>query len=211
MQIGVQSDLKELTKKLTNIQRRQIPFAVSQSINNTLFDAMAETKKQLTMVLDRPTPFTIKGMIVVKSKKGNLEGSVGFKPKQAEYMRYQIEGGTRHPKGRSIPIATNNIKLNKYGNLSKNKISTFLADKKRYFSGVPNGKNFTDADAGIWKRMGTTGKSKGKAKIRKEISYHPVANYKPRFPFKKIVAGVVKRNFPGHFSRNLDNALRTAK
>ena len=37
--------------------------------------------------------------------------------KQAEYLRLQIEGGTRTPSGRAIAVPTSNVKLNKYGNL----------------------------------------------------------------------------------------------
>ena len=36
--------------------------------------------------------------------------------KQAEYLRLQIEGGTRTPSGRAIAVPTSNVKLNKYGN-----------------------------------------------------------------------------------------------
>ena len=36
-------------------------------------------------------------------------------PTQAEYLRYQIEGGTRTPKGTAIAVPTSNVKLNRYG------------------------------------------------------------------------------------------------
>ena len=37
--------------------------------------------------------------------------------KQAEYLGFQIEGGTRTPKGWAIAVPDANVKLNKYGNL----------------------------------------------------------------------------------------------
>ena len=40
----------------------------------------------------------------------------GIRP-LAEYLRLQIEGGTRTPSGRAIAVPTSNVKLNKYGNL----------------------------------------------------------------------------------------------
>ena len=39
-------------------------------------------------------------------------------PTQAEYLRFQIEGGTRTPKGTAIAVPTSNVKLNRYGNLA---------------------------------------------------------------------------------------------
>ena len=37
--------------------------------------------------------------------------------KQAEHLRFQIEGGTRTPSGRAIAVPTSNVELNKYGTL----------------------------------------------------------------------------------------------
>ena len=44
-----------------------------------------------------------------------MHSRVYLKDKQAEYLRYQIEGGTRTPKGTAIAVPTSNVKLNRYG------------------------------------------------------------------------------------------------
>ena len=84
--------------------------------------------------------------------------------KQAEYLKLQVEGGTRTPRGRAIPAPTSNVKLNRYGNLAggQNRIKRLLA-KKSTFQGTINGV------AGVWQRpkrgkrsrggYGTTGQS----------------------------------------------------
>ena len=66
---------------------KQIPYAASRALNATgqaVADAMpAEMEK----ALDRPTPFTKRGVRVLRyANKGRLETVVGFMDAQAKYM-----------------------------------------------------------------------------------------------------------------------------
>ena len=99
--------------------------------------------------LDRPTPFTIKGVKWQGAKKadyklGKLHSRVYIMDKQASYLKFQIEGGTRTPKVQTIPVPTTNLKLNTYGNMigGRNRIQRLL--KKNTFQRTINGV------AGIW-------------------------------------------------------------
>lgn len=206
MKIDVRSNIKQVTKGLNKVQKKQIPFATSKTINDVAFQArkalMAQSKKKL----DRPTPFTVKGFQVVKSKKTSLTATVFIEPKRAKYMSFQVEGGVRTPNNIAIPIPIEkNMRLNKYGNMPRKKIKTLLG-KPNTFSGKPRGegKN-SDAAAGIWQR---TNKNH---KLKMLVSYEKFATYKPRFPFYKIVTGVVEKNFNKTFEKNLAMALATAK
>ena len=69
MQVSVKSNIKEITKWTTNAQKKQIPFATSVAINNTLFDLKKEMAKQMDKKLDRPTPFTKRGFFIKKAKR----------------------------------------------------------------------------------------------------------------------------------------------
>jgi hypothetical protein len=93
--------------------------------------------------LDRPTPFTFKGIKWQSARKadfivGNWYSRVYIMDKQARYLSYQIPGGTRRPTGTSIPVPTRNLKLNKYGNMigGKSRIKRLL--KKNTFQGTIN-------------------------------------------------------------------------
>ena len=117
MQINVKSNIKEITKFTTNVQKKQIPFATSVAINNTLFDLKKEMAKQMDKKLDRPTPFTKRGFFINKAKKNLLVGVLLMKDIVANYMQYQIEGGTRNT-GKRIPVPYQpNARLNKFGNI----------------------------------------------------------------------------------------------
>ena len=72
--------------------------------------------------LDRPAPFTVRGIHwqwanEADYARGRLHSLVYIMDKQAEYLRLQIEGGTRTPSGRAIAVPTSNVELNKYGTL----------------------------------------------------------------------------------------------
>ena len=104
-------------------------------------------------------------------------------------MKLQISGGTRRARGRAIPVPVpKNMRANKFGNIVRGKILKLLADKKKYFSGVPKG---ISGDAGIWERMGKG----GHGRIRMIIAWEPKADYRKRYPFKSLVEKAVNNNF----------------
>ena len=220
MQVSVKSDIKKLTKALSTIQRKQIPFATSKALNATAFDARKSVQAALDVQLDKPTPYTKRGVQVEKSTKKNLVAQVGFRSRkfgkgqgsitQAEYMQRQIAGGTRLPKGQAIPVPVpKNMKPNKFGNIPRGKIDRLLADKDKYFSGVPKGRS---SGAGIWQRMPANSKRKKQGgKIRMVIAYEPKAQYQPRFRFKSVVEKSVKQNFGIRFNSAMKQALASAR
>ena len=220
MQISVKTDVKELTKSLNRIQRKQIPFATSKALNTVAFDVRKMLQDGLDIHMDRPTPYTKRGVQVEKSTKINLVAEVGFRSKtfgkgkgsttQASYMKRQIEGGTRKARSKAIPVPVpKNLKTNKYGSIVRGKIQKLLADKDKYFSGVPKG--ISDAP-GIWQRMPANSKRKKPGgKIRMVIAWEPKTQYSKRFPFKRIVETTVRTNFRKRFDYELREALKTAR
>ena len=223
MQIDIRSDVKQLTKSLNRIQRKQIPFATSKALNATAFDVRKTLQDALDIHLDAPTAYTKRGVQVEKSTKKNLVAKVGFRSKsfgkgkgsvtQAEYMKRQISGGLRLPKGQAIPVPVpKNMKPNKFGNIPRGKIDRLLADKDRYFSGEPKGRK---GASGIWQRMPANSKrakSKNKGgRIRMVIAWEPKAQYSPRFPFRQVVAKTVRTNFKLRFETSIKQALGSAR
>ena len=72
-------------------------------------------------------------------KLGKCHSRVYVMGKQAPYLSYQIEGGTRTPRGTAIAVPTSNLKLNKYGNIigGQNRVKRLL-EKKYVFQGHPS-------------------------------------------------------------------------
>jgi len=195
MQINVKSNIKEITKFTTNVQKKQIPFATSVAINNTLFDLKKEMAKQMDKKLDRPTPFTKRGFFINKAKKNLLVGVLLMKDIVANYMQYQIEGGTRTT-GKRIPVPYKpNARLNKFGNIIGKK--TGLIKKNTQFIADLGGTE------GVYERT--------KQGVKLIIGFERSVNYRPRFPFYTIAEKFSNAVFDKKFAKAFDRALRSAR
>ncbi len=223
MKIAVDIKGMEAIKAKLAGMGRQVAFAASKALNATgkaVSDAMpAEIEK----AIDKPTPFTKKGVRVLKyASKSNLSTTVGFMTAQAKYMRLQIEGGTRNPgaAGLKLPAA---IKLNEFGNIPKGVIGQMIAvarkerglkkatarrvkvsAKVELFYGDP-----TDQKGKPWPR-GIYKVANGQL-IPLVIFPVKTATYRPRFDFPRIAAAVVAKEWPRQFDMALSEALRTAR
>mgnify|MGYP000179001052 FL=1 len=195
MQVSVKSNIKEITKWTTNAQKKQIPFATSVAINNTLFDLKKEMAKQMDKKLDRPTPFTKRGFFINKAKKNLLVGVLLMKDIVANYMHYQIEGGIRQT-GKRIPVPYQpNARLNKFGNIIGKK--TGLIKKSTQFMGTVGGTE------GVYERT--------KDGLKLIIGFERSVNYTPRFPFYIIASKFSNSVFDKNFTKAFNRALKSAK
>jgi len=203
----VKVETKQVTRWLSDIQRKQIPFATAKALTVTAAQAKKAIDVQLPKKLDRPTPFTRRAIGIKAARKTLLQSEVFVKDIQWEYLKYAIEGGTRRPKKNAIATPGSKTKLNKYGNMpgARGKAAKLLANKKKYFSGKPRGHN--GAPAGIWQRMGKA----GRGTIRLVVQYKKQITYKKRLPFRKIVEGVVSHRWQKNFQQAFADAMRTAR
>ena len=132
LRISVKADVKAVQKSLKNLKDKDLPFAISKGINDTLF----LVKKKINKDMDASfrggaVPFTKQGIKYDKSNKKNLYGILYIEAKQYKYLKYQMDGGTRPATGKSIPIPfRNRVALNKYGNMTKTKIAQLLNSKQ---------------------------------------------------------------------------------
>lgn len=111
-------------------------------------------------------------------------------------MHWQVEGGTRFPARRAIPVPIG-VRLNKFGNMPRRKLQTLLS-KPNVFSGKVKGV------AGLWER-----KRRGGVKLL--VAYEPQARYRKRFPFHRIVDRHVQRTFDREFSKAFREAVDGAR
>lgn len=220
MRFSVKEDLNELTKSLTRLQKKQIPFAASKTLNDIAFQTARKALPQFTdeTFEGGATPFTRRGFKYKKSNKRNLFVDIFIDKKQAKYMTFMISGGTRFPEKRAILVSTKKSKLNKYGNLTKATRQELFDNKEKYFQGKPKGR--PNAPEGIWERYGRSprgglaARSSSGQRIRLVALFTEEAQYRPLFPFGNFVRGVVfarSDGFTAQFRKNLAQALATAR
>ena len=184
MKISIKSkDTQKIIKTLKSISAKQLPFAASKALNDTIFDVYRAEGKALGIFIDKPRPFTTKAYKVVKANKRRLVAYLKTKQIQEGYLQWAVYGGQRAPKKTSnvVPVEQ---RLNQYGNMPRGSVKRMLADKQRYFSGVPRGQS----EAGIWKRTGkytpnvrrpgkTTSNKPRYAKVRLMVAYEGPVEY----------------------------------
>ena len=197
--LNIQDNIDQFMRSLDAFEREQLPFAVSLGINETLNDVKdREERQQLDIRLDRPTPFTKRGLAVQRSSKRNLRGRVYFKQIQSGYLRLTEEGGTRLPKNRAIPVPVN-LRKNQSGNMTRGAIKRLLS-KPNVFSGKVKGV------AGIWQRPGKRG---GSPKLL--VAYEPKATYEPQLNFEHDAYAIASERITPNIRRGMVIALRTAR
>lgn len=205
MNIDVRSNIAEVTKNLSKVQRDQIPFATSLAINNVANEVAYAVTKQMQHDLDRPTPFTLKAFMSgnkfngKRATKRSLYATVEAKPIQAEYLHYQVEGGTRLPKKRVVAVPTKNARLNRYGNVSNRKRG--LVRNSKQFVGEVKG------IAGVWERTG----GKRSPGVRLIHGFEDSVQYRKRFNPYVTASKVVRRKFGTIFAHAVRYATATAR
>lgn len=214
MQISIKADIKKLTRGLNDIQKKQIPFATSRALNDVARQASTKTlRERADKVFEGgATSFTKSGFRYEKSNKQNLTAKVFIDPARAEYMKFQIAGGTRFPKNRALMIPTTHTRLNKFGNITRGTFNRLINDRAKYFSGIPKGMQGA-ANEGIWERYGRQTK-RGGQKIRMVAKYRKRGQYQPLFPYAETIEGVVfgrKDGVAERFRKRLAQALAIRK
>ena len=199
-------------KGLARINKEQIPFAAALGLTNTAKRLAEVEKRMIVKQLDRPTRFTLQGIRWQKANKadykvGRLHSRVFIMDKQAEYLKLNIEGGTRRPNRSVIPVPTRNTKLDKHGNIpgKADKISKLLG-RKNTFQATINGVS------GIWQRPARGRRKRGgsgtigKSGLKLLVAYETTTQYQPRFDFY----GIAKRVVPKIIGKEMDKAIKRA-
>ncbi len=211
IQIKVKADTKQVKRFLSNVQKKQIPFATARAITQTLQVAKKDVIRQLDKDIDRPTPFTRRAFRVDGAKKQTLTGRLFALPKQNEYLKFQIFGGVRRPKGIALALrpakpSPKGIRLNRFGNIPPaQQARAQLA--KGAFSATINGV------AGIWKAPTKTksGKLRKGSRMQLLLAYEKQAVYRPRYRFFERGQNSIRVNWPRIFNKSFRDALRSAR
>lgn len=147
--------LKDLSRQLMQLQK-QIPFATAQAMTTVVREIAAAQKVALGRKLESPTPFTVNAVGSSGARKNNLRAKVYVRDIAAEYLE-PFEFGGEHKLNSQALLNPKNIKLNKYGNMPRNKLSQMKA-RPNVFVGEVNGVN------AVWQRRKPKKSKKKRAK-----------------------------------------------
>ena len=215
---GSMATLKDLSAQLRQLQK-QIPFATAQAMTKVARQIESAQKTALQRHLENPTPFTVKSVGSTAARKDNLRAKVFVRDIAASYLEPFELGGQHKLNGQAL-LNPKNIKLNKYGNLTRNKLSQLKA-RPDVFIGEVDGVN------AVWKRKVKKGKKGGKRAKRSPngtrrprkkqpapkllIRFGDALPVTPTLGYRERATTMASALMPGVLSQAISEALRTAK
>ena len=197
--LTVKTSIRAARRRLSVLQRRQLPFAVSRSLNDVAFMARKRIVERVW-----PASFTARNKSFPKAvfrieKSRKRPPPIMATPARLfdrlgrDYLKLQATGGTKRARGRNIAIPGR--------------------DLKRGPKGVRKGFRPRQApDRGdTYKRGGFIFQRQSRGKVRLLYTLRPTARIDKRFRFFEEITKLGRQRFPAILARNLRNAIRTAR
>lgn len=149
IRIDVSDNIKEVTKQLDDLARKQVPFATARALTATGRDVRQGLTNTMGSVFASPTSFVMRSPFSTVATKAKPEVTVGIKDQgngrasPADYLKEHFSGGARGfkpmelamqsigalPGGwRAIPAA--GMKLDRNGNPNRNQVREVLGALK---------------------------------------------------------------------------------
>lgn len=126
--INVTFNVAEVVNRINRFTREGRD-ATAYALTLTARDLHQSYPAKLEADLDKPTPFTKRGFYVKGANTTTLTAEVGMMSKQAEYLQYQIVGGSRSPRKVALRLPSV-VASNQYGNLPAGVIKQLVARAK---------------------------------------------------------------------------------
>lgn len=186
-------NIKKQIRRLDSIQRKQVPFALANTINDLLFEGRKEETQAMTKHLHKPSPFTKKGLQVQKANKRELVGVMLIPENRWKYMKWQVEGGTESGT-HSVPV---NAKTKASGSMGRGGVARLLRRKNVRVMRISGKSGVYQAN-----RDGS---------LKLLVHFASSATYKPKYPYGDATQRNINQRAETLMAKNLARALRTAK
>lgn len=135
-----------LGRQLSDLERKQLPFAMQLALNDTAFQTRQEWSEEMVRVFDRPTPLTQRAVLYRKATRDRLSAEVYVRDEAfkgtppSKYLEAQVMGGSRRQTGKERKLATAGLlpsgqfvvpgagaQLDAYGNISLGQVNRILS------------------------------------------------------------------------------------
>lgn len=147
--IRVEVDVKGLLEGLSDLEKRQLPFATMTALNLTVEELQAAIRHEMRdSFAGGPTPYTLRGVRVRRATRQELSAEVALQDtgkhpnRPTRFLRPEIEGGPRSMKGyekllgRRYTVPGRELRLDRYGNIPGGQIARLLSDAGLLRGGV---------------------------------------------------------------------------
>lgn len=151
IQFSVKSDLEATVSQWARVAGDQIPYATALALTRTARAGKEEVERQLPSLIDRPTPYTMKGFRLYPATKLRLVATVDFRDafgrgtSARDYLSPLVYGGKRKLKAFERSLQRTGLlpsgyaafpgsaaKMDAYGNMSRGQIVQILSYFKAF-------------------------------------------------------------------------------
>ena len=239
MRITIRTDFHRATRMLTDIQRRQLPFANTLALTKLAQQARDDLHRELPSAFDSPTRFTLNSIAVQPATKARQESAIFFKdfaPKgvpAGRYLRAQIEGGPRtdkaserqlrtagHLPGGYYLVPAKGAKLNGHGNINPGQVVQMLTGLGALSTARRGGnrrRNAATQGYFVVQPGAPSGLPPGVYRRTPQGGHVMIfimtrqPTYQKRFDFDGLAKSSYQRNAPRAIKEALEHAFRTAR
>ena len=198
MEVKLASNYKQLERRLNSVQRKQLPFAFSKTLNEV-------AKRIRKRIVDRtyPSSFDVRDgrfanatFRIDYSSKRKLEARVYDRLGRAN-LKLHAEGGVKRAKSGSIAVPTQYVKGRRTGRgVRRNLRPREVVDSQKGYK----------TQRAIFQAYGPKGSKK-----RLMYSLVPSARISKRFPFYEDANKIVRKDLSRVFNYQLKQALRSRR
>lgn len=204
--ISVRADIAGITKALSALAEKQIPFATAMAINDVGKQVQAAERANIKETFPTATPFTVNSVGMIRASKGVPRAIIFVKDIAAGYLEPYEDGG-RHMLNSRALLNPKDINLNQYGNIPKGKLAS-LRGRADVFIGGIKGKGGATVN-GVWQRIPA---AKGvPATLKLIIRFGDALPVKERLHYRSKAQNIVSRGIGPAFERAMAKAMATAR
>jgi len=151
VKVDIGMNINDVTRYMTNIDEKQMPFATSLALTRLAKGGQKDTQAEMKRLFDRPTPYTIRSVYVQPAKKKRQVAVVGIKDREssknskspADQLRHEFRGGSRGRSrlefwleragkitSREYLVPGEEARLDRYGNISRGQVQQIMSQIK---------------------------------------------------------------------------------
>jgi len=216
-EFNITSNVKQFSKSLNNLGKKQLPFALANAMNDVMF------KDVRPKIVNETFPKAFKtraknmarGVLrIKKARKNKLVAEFSDVMGRTYLEQQQQLGKTKTPRGKfiAVPVFKPGRRVSKSKRKNEHSPAALLRDRSRFFFGragrgvVGDGGRDEGGSGvlGIWER-----KKNGKLRMWYRMILR--AEYDPILDFNKDASFVAVKNFPKRFDKQFQRAIKTAK
>lgn len=227
-----------LSRKLSEIEQRQLPFATAVALNRTAQAVKDAEIEAMKAQFDRPTRFTLNSLFIKPAKKNRLESVVWVKDYASKaqaptrWLLPEVMGGGRGqkrseallsargilPGGKAI-LPGKGMTLDSHGNISRGQIQKILSGLGAQGDKHANSTDSKRSDANR-RRFFVLGRGDaalgiaartGKRTVRMMLAFGKAPSYGSLLDFFGIANRVIRDRLPGELEKALGAAVLSAK